>query len=968
MYNMKYNISLISQRAKGGFALLLFLLTTLSSFAQNITVSIDDFEIAPGEQKTVNINVTNDVAWGTDFGGDIYLPDGLVPVANDEGDYLERNMTRCTTSHGLTSNYYKNESYIRFALSSQTGKTLKGNEGAVLSFTVEATEELAESSTISLKEAFIMNTSANKVVADCEAKVKNSSYVRPTLTTEGFSLTPSKEYTLSFSFNTATPVSAFEAHITLPEGLEPVLNEDEEYASFNMSRLTSSHTPASTFVGRTVNVMVSSSKSSNLKGEDGELFSITLRATGGLSEEAVIAVTPVIASTSAGTRIDIDGIEVKVSNPDIAAKATADEKISGLKNAFDEVKEAISALAESVQAMFQADIETVNGKVVAIEEALALDVTNGEVAANAETRDANIEEAKGLIASLKENAAKAQEDYNANEAQHTADLAAIAEVKVALEAAKAKVAEYAESVQAAFAETVAGIEAAVERLAATAEASYNNGTSVADAEALNEASAAVVADIEKLLADAAAAQQAYEEEVAKNEANEAQHTADLAAIAEVKVALEAAKAKVAEYAESVQAAFAETVAGIEAAVERLSDTAEASYNNGTSVADAEALNEASATVVADIEKLLAAAAAAQQAYEEEVAKDKANEAQHTADLAAIAEVKVALEAAKAKVAEYAESVQAAVAEDIEAVEEAVAILEAQAEASYAAGTSVADAEELAEAVAAVQMQIAEILVKAEEAQQNVTKPGDINESGTVDIDDLTFIRDLALAKIDKESLTEKQKEAADLNGDGKFTVSDLVILNNIIIYGNPDGPVSKAKGSTTVMNAGTLAMYLSANRMNLTLDSKMAYAAIQMDVTMPYGVGLDEISFAGVSENVIVATNTLDNGTCRIIMYTSDNSAIMSEDSSLLNIVLTGEGRGIVNIDNIIAAAANGKSYNLSAISGSHTIVTGISSIEINGEKGCYVYDANGVASKTLKKGVNIVRNSAGDVKKVFVK
>ena len=863
MYNMKYNISLISQRAKGGFALLLFLLTTLSSFAQNITVSIDDFEIAPGEQKTVNINVTNDVAWGTDFGGDIYLPDGLVPVANDEGDYLERNMTRCTTSHGLTSNYYKNESYIRFALSSQTGKTLKGNEGAVLSFTVEATEELAESSTISLKEAFIMNTSANKVVADCEAKVKNSSYVRPTLTTEGFSLTPSKEYTLSFSFNTATPVSAFEAHITLPEGLEPVLNEDEEYASFNMSRLTSSHTPASTFVGRTVNVMVSSSKSSNLKGEDGELFSITLRATGGLSEEAVIAVTPVIASTSAGTRIDIDGIEVKVSNPDIAAKATADEKISGLKNAFDEVKEAISALAESVQAMFQADIETVNGKVVAIEEALALDVTNGEVAANAETRDANIEEAKGLIASLKENAAKAQEDYNANEAQHTADLAAIAEVKVALEAAKAKVAEYAES---------------------------------------------------------------------------------------------------------VQAAFAETVAGIEAAVERLSDTAEASYNNGTSVADAEALNEASATVVADIEKLLAAAAAAQQAYEEEVAKDKANEAQHTADLAAIAEVKVALEAAKAKVAEYAESVQAAVAEDIEAVEEAVAILEAQAEASYAAGTSVADAEELAEAVAAVQMQIAEILVKAEEAQQNVTKPGDINESGTVDIDDLTFIRDLALAKIDKESLTEKQKEAADLNGDGKFTVSDLVILNNIIIYGNPDGPVSKAKGSTTVMNAGTLAMYLSANRMNLTLDSKMAYAAIQMDVTMPYGVGLDEISFAGVSENVIVATNTLDNGTCRIIMYTSDNSAIMSEDSSLLNIVLTGEGRGIVNIDNIIAAAANGKSYNLSAISGSHTIVTGISSIEINGEKGCYVYDANGVASKTLKKGVNIVRNSAGDVKKVFVK
>ena len=317
--------------------LLLLLTTALASFAQNVTVSIADFEIAPGEQKTVDILVTNDIAYGTDFGGDIYLPEGLQVVANEDGDYLTRNMTRCTTSHGLTTatqaeNPALAEGQIRFSLVSQSAKTLKGNEGAVLSFTVEATDALAEDSKIELKDAFITNTSASHVKADCEANVHNANYITPalTLTAQDFVLTPSKEVTVSFAFATNIEVSAFQADITLPEGLEFVTNEEGDYATFNMSRLTSSHTPGFYLNGNKLNIQLSSSKSSNLKGEDGELFAVTLRATTDLKAESVIAISRVIASTSAGKRQDIPAIEVKVSNPDVDAKAAADKAVEEL--------------------------------------------------------------------------------------------------------------------------------------------------------------------------------------------------------------------------------------------------------------------------------------------------------------------------------------------------------------------------------------------------------------------------------------------------------------------------------------------------------------------------------------------------------------------------------------------------------------------------------------------------------------
>ena len=62
---MNFYTSLTRHTEGSRLATLLLLLTTvLASFAQNVKVSMEDFEIAPGEQKVVSINVTNDVPFG----------------------------------------------------------------------------------------------------------------------------------------------------------------------------------------------------------------------------------------------------------------------------------------------------------------------------------------------------------------------------------------------------------------------------------------------------------------------------------------------------------------------------------------------------------------------------------------------------------------------------------------------------------------------------------------------------------------------------------------------------------------------------------------------------------------------------------------------------------------------------------------------------------------------------------------
>ena len=655
---MNFYTSLTRHTEGSRLATLLLLLTTvLASFAQNVKVSMEDFEIAPGEQKVVSINVTNDVPFGRQMGGDIFLQEGLKVVPNADGDYLTRNMTRCTTSHALSAatkaeNPAFVEGQIRFSLQSASGKMLKGNEGAVVTFTVEATATLAPDSKISFRDAWITNSYEEKVVADCEANVHNSNYEAPVLelTAKDFSLTPSKQVNLSFVLTNNMPISAFQANITLPEGLEFVENEDGDYATFSQARLTSSHVPSTTLNGKTLNVMLYSSKSANVKGEDGELFYVTLKATGDLAESSTITIDKIVGSTSAGDRKDFDAFTVTVSNPDIAAKTDADAKIADVKNSFESSKTAIAACAESVQTAVAGDIQVIAEKIANVEASLSSDVANGDVAANAEARNQAIAEVMTLIAALNQKADDAQKAYEeeqarlaANEAAYTKLTGDIAKVQATLDAAKTEIETNDADVAAQFTETIASIQSAIQALTDDLQAKYDATELTAES---TVDTTAVSDTIAKLLEDAAAAQQAYEEEQARLAANEAAYAKLTGDIAKIQATLDAAKAQVETEAADVAEQFTETIAGIQSAIQALTDDLKAKYDATELTAE----STVDTTAVSDnIAKLLEDAAAAQKIFEEDAARYAANEAAYAKLTGDIAKVQATLDAAKKEI-------------------------------------------------------------------------------------------------------------------------------------------------------------------------------------------------------------------------------------------------------------------------------------------------------------------------------
>ena len=720
---MNFYTSLTRHTEGSRLATLLLLLTTvLASFAQNVKVSMEDFEIAPGEQKVVSINVTNDVPFGRQMGGDIFLPEGLKVVPNEDGDYLTRNMTRCTTSHALSAatkaeNPAFVEGQIRFSLQSASGKMLKGNEGAVVTFTVEATATLAPDSKISFRDAWITNSYEEKVVADCEANVHNSNYEAPVLelTAKDFSLTPSKQVNLSFVLTNNMPISAFQANITLPEGLEFVENEDGDYATFSQARLTSSHVPSTTLNGKTLNVMLYSSKSANVKGEDGELFYVTLKATGDLAESSTITIDKIVGSTSAGDRKDFDAFTVTVSNPDIAAKTDADAKIADVKNSFESSKTAIAACAESVQTAVAGDIQVIAEKIANVEASLSSDVANGDVAANAEARNQAIAEVMTLIAALNQKADDAQKAYEeeqarlaANEAAYTKLTGDIAKVQATLDAAKTEIETNDADVADQFTETIAGIQSAIQALTDDLQAKYEATELTAES---TVDTTAVSDNIAKLLEDAAAAQKAYEEEQARLAANEAAYTKLTGEIAKIQATLDAAKAQVETEAADVAEQFTETIAGIQSAIQALTDDLKAKYDATELTAE----STVDTTAVSDtIAKLLEDAAAAQQAYEEEQARLAANEAAYAKLTGDIAKVQATLDAAKKEIetnaAGVAKQFEGTVAEIQSAINAITADVRGKYEAIELTAESTVD-------TTAVSDSIAKLLVDAAAAQK-----------------------------------------------------------------------------------------------------------------------------------------------------------------------------------------------------------------------------------------------------------
>ena len=148
-------------------------------------------------------------------------------------------------------------------------------------------------------------------------------------------------------------------------------------------------------------------------------------------------------------------------------------------------------------------------------------------------------------------------------------------------------------------------------------------------------------------------------------------------------------------------------------INNLSRQADASYEAGTAVADADKLAGNIAAVRADIEKLAAEIDEANKAFE-------ANEAQYRLDLELINSTQQKLDAVKEKIKGYDQKVQDIVADDARSIQDRIYYVYNDIEYSHSEGCSIENAGKLRDEIKDIEALIAELDRKAAAEQEKIT--------------------------------------------------------------------------------------------------------------------------------------------------------------------------------------------------------------------------------------------------------
>ena len=268
-----------------------------------------------------------------------------------------------------------------------------------------------------------------------------------------------------------------------------------------------------------------------------------------------------------------------------------------------------------------------------------------------------------------------------------------------------------------------------------------------------------------------------------------------------------------------------------------------------------------------------------------------------------------------------------------------------------------------------QEEIDAIVNDAEEAQSNYVVPGDFTGDGVLDDEDVDTFIDLLLGNgdVDFDYLNENPDDPAfdmyDLNNDGVIDIADAQACLNLSIGLNWDGSVpSNARSAEVETTSGTISaqavqMANGITRYTISLAGDLNYSAFQMDVKMSEGVKVvnEQLTETGMT----LKSSTRSNGTHRILGFTGMGE--LTANGKML--VIDVQGNGTVSFGNIRFATASAKSVSLT-MGGE---ATGISTFEA-GQQNATVYDLNGRTQKVMKKGMNIVREADGNVRKVLVK
>ena len=185
--------------------------------------------------------------------------------------------------------------------------------------------------------------------------------------------------------------------------------------------------------------------------------------------------------------------------------------------------------------------------------------------------------------------------------------------------------------------------------------------------------------------------------------------------------------------------------------------------------------------------------------------------------------------------------------------------------------------------------------------------GDANESGEVTVTDaVVTAKYLLYQNPDPFNL-----EAADMNGDDKITITDVVKIANLILDQDYVEPTNMRMMAPN-MGGDRMSGETVGNTVSINLANEMEYTALQMDLTLPEGMNASEFTLTNRASELGLIVKDRGNGKVRVLAYTPNLKTIKGNDGAVLTFNVDG-AMGEILVDRIELVDLEGVAVRLDA-------------------------------------------------------
>ena len=711
--------------------LIMACLMAVGSFACALAdnkVTIESFNIKPGEEKTVAVCLDNSDRI-TALQMDITLPDGIVYVANS----LTRDEVRLDRDYHSLFMSTLSDGNLRLLIVPSDTVSIFGDSGAVAYFKVKAENSFVKAGEIDFTN--ILGSSHEKgedgytksfPMADFSADV--APYVGK-LYTAADTLAIKTDGTskkVSLVLDNFINVRGMQALITLPQGLSFEVKDNGKPKFEYGSRLPQNATISSNMTddGK-LKIAVAGMTTENFAGTTGEVLAFYVKADETLALKSELVINDVIVSNENGNAFGLyDEVKLSVTNSYLAHYTPAKALVDSLRNLYNEAVDSIAANAANVKD--NEDILAAEAAIVAKIDSLHKVVddsyANETLVEGLADVQAGADDIATSIKALVENALAAQAGKEAvNEEAYKRLTAQITSLQTELDAAKETINTECKDVASQFTEVIDSIQTRITAISDSVKTAYEavELTSESTIDSLS-----VKASIAQLLVDAKAAQ-------AVVTANEAAYNRLTAEIASLQLELDAAKETINTECKDVASQFTEVIDSIQSRITEISDSIKTAYEAGELTAESTIDSQ---SVKDSIEKLLSDAKAAQAVVD-------ANEAAYARLTEELEALQAELDSAEETVNTECKDVADQFVDDIKAIQDEIDEISEKVESDYEA---VKLTEESTIDSQTVKDAIAKLLADAEKAQKEYEEATGIYgitiddiQNGDVEVYDIT---------------------------------------------------------------------------------------------------------------------------------------------------------------------------------------------------------------------------------------